>query len=185
MSSGWDGILDDGEHILWQGRPDGRVVMKIGNILGFVFGLFFAGFALVWMVLAASAGGLFWMFGLLHFAVGIGMAFGSLFWDAVKRRATWYTLTDRRAFVATDLPLTGKTLESYPIDEDTRLSLTGAHPSSIHFATKVRRGKNRSYEVPIGFERLEDAERVYRLLRSIQTGAVGESLTSHTEGPHR
>ena len=28
MADGWDGLLDEGEEILWQGRPDGRFVFK-------------------------------------------------------------------------------------------------------------------------------------------------------------
>jgi len=86
IPTGWGDILDPGETILWQGRPDGAMVLKLSNIVMLVFGLFFAGFALFWMVLAASAGGVFWMFGLIHFSVGIGIAFGALFWSAYRRR---------------------------------------------------------------------------------------------------
>ena len=84
MTTGWDGILDDDEAIVWQGRPDGKVVFRPGNIIGFLFGLAFAIFALFWMILAASAGGFFWAFGLIHFSVGIGISFGALFWSALS-----------------------------------------------------------------------------------------------------
>lgn len=179
MTDGWEGILDPGERIVWQGRPDGAIVFKPANVALFLFGLAFAGFALFWMIMAASAGGAFWMFGLLHFAVGLGMAFGAIGWDAYKRRHSWYTLTDRRAFIATNLPLSGKRLASYPIDAGTRLSLTGTHPASLHFATRRKRGKNGSYDVPVGFERLEDAQRVYRLMRGVQTGATRPGDSDH------
>jgi hypothetical protein len=170
---GWEGILDDGEKILWQGRPDGGFYFKPGNIATFVFGLFFAGFALFWMVMAASAGGGFWMFGLIHFAVGIGLSFGAIFWGTLRRNRTWYTLSDRRAFIATDLPFKGKELRSYPIERDTVLDYRQGRFSTIFFTDEVRRGnKGRRYTVPIGFERISEGEKVYRLMRDVQKGAA-------------
>ena len=61
--AGWEGILDTGETILWQGRPDGKIVLRPANTATFVFGLAFAGFALFWMIMASTAGGFFWAFG--------------------------------------------------------------------------------------------------------------------------
>ena len=167
---GWDGILDTGETILWQGRPDGRLQLRPQSWPAFLFGCFFAGFALIWMILASAAGGGMWMFGLIHFTVGLAVALGPNAWSAWRRRHSWYTLTDRRAFVATDLPLAGRGLASYPIGPTTRIVLTGGSPPSIHFATRTRRGKSGSYEVPLGFESLYDAPEVYALMRRIQRG---------------
>ncbi|MEO0751836.1 MAG: aspartate carbamoyltransferase catalytic subunit [Pseudomonadota bacterium] len=166
--TGWDGILDTSETILWQGRPDGKVIFRLSNFVGFVFGLFFAGFALFWMVLASSAGGAFWMFGLIHFFAGLGVAFGAMFWSAWRRRHTWYTLTDRRAFIATDLPFRGRSLKSYPITRETVLEYDGADPATIHFNHEMRRGKNGQYRVDVGFERITDGAEVYRQMRDIQ-----------------
>lgn len=168
-NSGWEGILDKGEKILWQGRPDGKIHMKIGNYASFGFGLIFAGFAVFWMVMASSAGGGFWMFGLIHFFVGIGLSFGSIFWSAYKRRNSWYTLTDKRAFIASDLPLKGRSLNSYPIKADTVLEYQQGAFSTIHFSEETRRGnKGRRYTVKIGFERIGDGDKVYRLMRDVQ-----------------
>lgn len=168
---GWDGILDADETILWQGRPDGAVTLRPGNIVLVIFGLFFAGFALLWMIMAYQAGGGFWMFGLIHFSVGAGIVGGALFWGAFRRRRTWYTLTDHRAFIASDLPLLGRRLKSWPIDADTALELDDTPPGSVNFAEERRRGKNGFYLETIGFERIADAKQVYRLMRDIQTGA--------------
>ena len=168
---GWEGILDTDEEIVWQGRPDGKVVLRIGNILTFIFGLFFAGFALVWMLLAATAGGLFWAFGLIHFSVGIGLAFGALFYSAWLRRRTWYTLTNRRAFIAPDRPILGKRLKSYPITDDTVLEFDDARPGTIYFAEEIRRTNNGTSRKSIGFERIADARDVYKLIREQQRAA--------------
>ena len=173
MQGSWEGILDKGETVLWQGRPDGQLVLRVGNIAGSIFGLFFAGFALFWMIMASQAGGFFWMFGLLHFFVGLGVAFGSIFWSAWRRRHTWYTLTDRRAFIATDIPFKGRSLKSYPITASTVLNYDGGDPASIMFNHEMRRSKNGSYRVDVGFERIENGAEVYRIMREIQERQAG------------
>jgi len=169
---GWQDILDAGERILWQGRPDGAVTLRGRNIMGLIFGLFFAGFALFWMVMAAQAGGGFWMFGLIHFSVGLGVIFSAVFWGAFKRRRSWYTLTDRRAIIASDLPLIGKRLKSWPITPESVLELQQGPPDTVNFAEKTKRSKNGSYQVSIGFERVENGREVFRLMRDIQANAI-------------
>lgn len=176
VPEGWRGILDPGERILWQGRPDPGFYLTVRQVVPAVFGVFFAGFALVWMVMAAAAGGVFWMFGLIHFTVGVGLTGYSLFWDSFKRRHTWYTLTDRRAFIATDLPLKGKRLDSYAVTPDTRLSLQAGDPGSVIFAREERRGnRGRRYSVDVGFMRIGEAETVYSLMRGNQRGRESEA----------
>ena len=123
--AGWEGILDKNEKILWQGRPDAKLRLRASKLVGVVFGLVFAGFALFWMIAASFAGGFFWMFGLLHFFVGLGVAAGALYGSSWRRKHSWYTLTDRRAFIATDMPFRGRSLKSYPITRDTILDFDG------------------------------------------------------------
>ena len=53
--AGWEGILDPGERILWQGRPVPGIVWRPQQMVTFLFGLAFAGFALFWMLMAATA----------------------------------------------------------------------------------------------------------------------------------
>ena len=169
-NQGWENILDADENVLWQGRPDRKIVWKLAHAFTFVFGLAFAGFALVWMALASQAEGGYWMFGMIHFSVGLGIAILPPFWGAWRRRHTWYTLTDRRAFIATDLPFRGRRLKSYPIDDDTAIEYDPGTPASIHFAHEYRRTKNGSRRVDIGFERIDDGDAVYRLIRDAQRG---------------
>lgn len=166
--TGWEGILDEGESILWQGRPDGRVSFRLSKLFQAVFGVFFAGFAVFWMAMAAQAGGIFWMFGLLHFFVGAGMVFAAIFADAWRRRHTWYTLSDKRAFVATDVPFKGRKLVDYDINETMRISFLEGPPDSIYFTT--RKGVNKTRR-PTGFDRIEGGKEVYRMMRDIQRTA--------------
>lgn len=171
MPEGWRGILDDGERIVWQGRPDQSFQIDIRKAPLALFGTVFAGFALFWMAMAAQAGGFFWMFGLIHFSVGIGLIYSATFWTVLKRRRTWYTLTNRRAFIASNLPFAGKRLDSYALTPETRLSLKSGNPGSVVFAREERRGsKGRRYTVDIGFERIAEADQVYALMRDAQRG---------------
>lgn len=171
VPQGWQGILDDDEEIRWQGRPDDAVVWKLRYLFTGIFGLFFAGFALFWMSMAASAGGYFWMFGLIHFSVGLGIAFVPPFGNAWRRRHSWYTLTNRRALIATDLPLLGRKLKSYPIRRDTMLEFDSGDPATIIFSSETRRTNNGSRTVKIGFDRIPDGRTVYALIRDIQKAA--------------
>lgn len=166
--AGWEGILDTGERILWQGRPDGGVTIGPGEIGLAAFGLVFSGFALFWMRMASNAGGIFWMFGLLHFSVGIGLTLHSLFGAAWRRRHTWYTLTDRRAFIATDQPFRGRRLKSYPIGPDTVLDFESGEFDTLRFAYEESGQGGRR---PVAFERITDGARVYRLMRQVTQDA--------------
>ncbi|MEX0283247.1 MAG: aspartate carbamoyltransferase catalytic subunit [Paracoccaceae bacterium] len=165
---GWDNILDPDETILWQGRPDGKLVFRPKNIMTFLFGLAFAGFALVWMILASQAGGFFWSFGLIHFTAGLSVAFGGLFWGAYLRRNSWYTLTDSRAFIATDVMFRGRRLKSYPVTPQMVLEFEPGTPPSVWFDEELRRSRNGSTSHKVGFERIAEGEEVYRMFRDVQ-----------------
>jgi hypothetical protein len=166
---GWEGILDPGERILWQGRPAPRPAAlpargRRNRIMPFAV----IAFSIFWMVQAMQAGGVLWLFGLVFLYIGI---------RELRRRPevrrdvlpeTFYTLTDRRAFIATDLG--GKRdLRSYPIDRDTVVELVDGRPGSVYFATApVAGGLLGGIRSRIGFELVEDARSVYALIREIQ-----------------
>lgn len=167
---GWEGILHEGESILWQGRPDGKFHLTGTRLIEGGLGVFFALFAAFWMLLASNAPGPMWMFGFIHFSIGIGLAFHGLYWPTFRRQRTWYTLTTERAFIATDIPIRGKSLKSYPITRDTALTLEDGYPGSIWFAHEYRRSRNGSRRVNIGFERIDAARDVLKLMTGIQRG---------------
>jgi len=96
---------------------------------------------------------------------------GHVCWDAFKRRRTWYTLTDRRALIASDLPLQGRRLKSYAITAETTVELRPGTTPSIYFAKAQRRSRNGTGSEHIGFERIAEGDRVYRLIRDVQQGA--------------
>jgi hypothetical protein len=190
QGTGWDGILEPGETILWQGQPVSGLVWRdmIGGRLP--IGIIFTAFSTFWIGLAiwmaASIDGpillrlLFPMAGLPFLGIGLYMLVGHLYWDALVRAGTWYTLTDRRAFIATDI-LGRRKLDSYPIDEMTGLSLIDGIPGDVIFATVTHsrprrvaapnRSRNRlatSTRNQQGFRHIAEARRVWRMIRDRQ-----------------
>lgn len=167
---GWEGLLDPGEVILWQGQPSARLRFGFAEIGAVIFGLFFAGFALFWMIMAAMAGGFFWMFGLIHFSVGIGIIIGGPLGGAWVRRHSYYTLTNQRAFVAKDFPYVGRRLASYPIGPATEVLFEEASDgaASLYFATAERRNRRSNGRRKIGFEMISEGRKVLGLMRGLQ-----------------
>lgn len=185
-STGWEGILADGETILWQGRPAPGIVWRdLINPLTF-FGLFFFLFAVFWVgaafAMTRNTGGgfgiLFPLFGLPFIAVGFYLLIGRIFWDAYSRSRTWYTLTDRGAYTATEI-FGKRALKRVGFDEMSRLDLEDSQPGSVWFSETVsthahrRRGsavhnQYRSHSqttvTPVGFARIDDPRAVYRLI---------------------
>jgi hypothetical protein len=168
QSAGWEGILDPNETILWQGRPDGSFELAPSMIFTGLFGLAFASFALFWMIGASMAGGIFWMFGLIHFSVGIGLVLGTIFGPSFVRRRSWYTLTDRRAFIARTLPMKGRSIKSYPITPNTMIEFKDGTLPSTFFASEIKRSGKGTKVVETGFERIEDARALLQMIRTIQ-----------------
>jgi hypothetical protein len=179
VPAGWEGILAPGERILWQGRPEPGVDWAALVDFRTPFGLFFAGFALFWMWMAGRMGapGPFPLFGLPFLLVGLHLAFGRLIWDAITRRSTHYTLTDRTAFVAT-APFGKRKLERWALRPGMALVLDDAAPGSVWFdqvatpyVTHLGPGRSRRYYGPrstsrrIGFDRIAEARQVYGLMR--------------------
>lgn len=184
--TGWEGILDEGETILWQGRPDTQIVWS--SLLSFqsFFGLFFGGFAAFWISMALlgvrEAGGifiLFPLFGVPFLLAGLYSFIGHIFWNAYVRGRSWYTLTDRAAYIATEI-FGKRRLKTYPYADMQPPELQDNTPGSVIFAEDItvhsnrRRGRTRrlTQRVPVGFMRIDDARAVYRILSDRRKAAL-------------
>ncbi len=66
------------------------------------------------------------------------------------------------------MPMVGRKLKSYPITKSTMLELDSGALDSVIFASEYRHRKNGTYEIKIGFERIEDGRKIYGLIRDIQ-----------------
>jgi len=176
-SEDWKGILGNGESILWQGRPDPNKPITLATLGQIAFGLLFAGFALFWMAIASRAGGFFWMFGLIHFAVGLGMAGRAAIWPRIKLSNTWYTLTNRHAFIATSIPLQGQKLRSWAINADSVLTFDEGPPPSVGFGFETVKRRNKKQLSAIGFERIADGRAVYGIMRDLRHRDLARTLS--------
>lgn len=186
-TSGWDGILEPGESVLWQGQPQADIIWR--NMLSdrLPIGIMFTLFSMAWVGIAASivaglegaflAALLFPLAGLPFLAIGLYMLAGHLYWDARVRRGTWYTLTDRRAFIATDI-LGRRKLQSYPLADMDALELIDGSPGDVIFGpvTHSRRrpvpgphkGRNRlvtGSRSHVGFRRIAEPRKVWQMIR--------------------
>ncbi len=170
LPAAWRGILQPGEKILWQGHPSSRLHFRASQISTMLFGVVFAGFALFWMIAASQAGGIFWMFGLLHFSIGLMIMAEPVLLASYQRAHSFYTLTNRRAFIGSDFPIVGRKLSSYPITATTKLDLALDKESSIYFARREKRRHFHFGDNRIGFEYIDDVARVFSLMSSIQRG---------------
>lgn len=185
MSDGWDEILEKDEDILWQPPPRAGVDFTHFVSLGFLFGLFFAGFAVFWMNMASTItgsfrddpfGGIFAFFGIPFLLIGLFMAFGKPFWGAFRRSKTNYTLTTKNAYIASNV-LGKRSLHNHPIADMTKLNLVDGTPGTLWFAKKFIQSTSRqsgrrrthTYATPISFERIDDVRTVYGPMRDIQT----------------
>jgi hypothetical protein len=168
----WAGILAPDEHILWQGRPSPKLRLEFRSPIEPLFFTFFTGFSVFWMVMASKAGGFFWVFGLLFFAVGSYNLLFQHFWKAYLRTKMHYSLSNQRAFIATRF-LGKQSLKTYPITPHVSIELQDGPFGAVMFASETKRGKRSSYEVPIGFEMIPNAREVYRKIVQIQMAKTG------------
>lgn len=174
---GWEDILDEDEEILWQGRPDAGLRFTDRPFLS-VFGLFFGGFALFWMVMAFTLGHetgpiryIFPLFGLPFLAVGVYMIGGRFFWSAYVRAHSHYTLTSKRAYIGTDL-FGKRRLKSHEIIANMPLELDLGPPDCLWFAKTQTRTKNGTSIEKIGFEHIDEGRKVYNMMRDIKERAA-------------
>lgn len=192
--SGWDGILEEGEEILWQGAPDDGLDFSSFWSVQTVFAGFFTGFSLFWVVMAFSMTRgmndgigqvlniVFPLFGLPFLGAGLYMLVGRFWMDARLRRSSHYTLTNRAAYIGVDAK--GKrSLERYAIGSATRLTLEDGDLGAVWFARKLnamprhapKLGRSRTRiggatqtAQTIGFERISNARAVYAIMRKVQ-----------------
>ncbi|PWR01722.1 hypothetical protein DKT77_16550 [Meridianimarinicoccus roseus] len=175
MTGGWDGILNPGERVLWQGQPDPTPDWTGWRLSDGLFGGAFAGFALFWMAMALGQlpggsflGLVFPLFGLPFLVLGLQRAGAERLWDAYVRRRTWYTLTDERAFIATAV-LGRRAFDAYPITPQTRIRRDGRN---LWFATDLVKTADGQTQRPVGFTHLADIRAVHDLMQQVQREAT-------------
>lgn len=168
----WQDFLFEGEELLWQGAPSiaprptktGVVVTIIGLILMYYFG------KLVQITLSIGIEDTgvfsFAVFGAAMVALGLWMALGHWVLDIQKRKATYYALTNQRAFIASSL---GKRkMLSFSLKPDYQPMLTKGLRHNVTFGEEDwfdRYGEKTKRS--IAFEYLQNGQQVFDLLTEI------------------
>ena len=87
------------------GRPAQGVRMHVTDALLVPFSVLWGGFAFFWEYMAISKGTpwFFAIWGIPFVLIGTHLIVGRFFWDAKRRSATYYAVTDRRIIVSSGL----------------------------------------------------------------------------------
>ncbi|KYK33615.1 MAG: hypothetical protein HXS46_02850 [Theionarchaea archaeon] len=169
-------LLSD-EEILWAGQPDPKRLFTGADIFLIPFSILWGGFTLFFFVLTWDTG-IFSLFGLAFALAGLYFIFGRFFYKILKKKNTYYAVTNRRVLVLNTL-LT-RSLRAAFID-----TIPTIH-KSVRFGKGTITFGNRNvwaswYEntgmdffawghgqdVPTFYD-IKDAEKVYRLVNELR-----------------
>lgn len=156
------------ETLLWQGRPDAAIRWSIRSPVEFAFGLTLFGGPIQPSLLLFLSGNPWWLIFLPLYLLGAWLLVGWCLWDALRRRLTRYYLSDRRAVIDTYWPGFPRRVE-HAIDPETEIRLERPHLWFDRAAHPTWDGRQ---PPDIGFEYLDDAERVADLMRRAQWALV-------------
>lgn len=174
----WEGLLADGERILWQGAP----------LRGFVWTPVLQRNRLVGLVtkpLVIVLVGFFFFKEKSAELSRLDVGLIVLFWVAVvlicyqaighfNRRRSFYTLTDQRALIGT-WHFGIRSLRDVPLFADTPLRLVQGRWGAVYFARRVE-DRESGATVEDGFEGIADPQEPYRLIAELreQRRAAGD-----------
>lgn len=173
-TNSWDNILHDDEKIHWQGSPVPGVSLRVNDYIMISFGLGFVGVATFISFISrhdwATA-----LFPLPFFMFGIGIALNPFLWKPMILRRTYYTLTNKRAFIARHVPFLERELKAWPLDRIGKIELKASDPGSVFFAENVLDAEDIRHNEPIGFERIKNAREVFSMMSQLR-----QDLIEHT-----
>jgi hypothetical protein len=167
----WDGILREGEVILWQGKPDpGFYLHPSRKRAARVSVIIFAVALLMTLGIAAEGETLIVLFLSVFVAVGGFFVYDSVFRPIRERRHSFYTLTNTRAIIGLALPGRERSLKSFELFAEREFEYIPGRLGSIVFdreytGTKINE-KKQYYAV--GFMRFEGAEEVWQKVQDLR-----------------
>ncbi|NDU99490.1 hypothetical protein [Pseudoroseicyclus tamaricis] len=182
--SGWESRIEAGERVLWQGRPDGRIlwsdIKSTEGAIGALLLLFPVIRLGIWLLAGSTQTGQVSVTEAIALLLGLWFTIGRLVFDAQRRRVTEYALTDRAAYVADRF--FGRHLHRYPLREPLLKIEEGpfglghvwfAESQYRQRATReVRRATGSSIatiNAPVGFRLIGEPALVQRLAREALT----------------
>jgi heme/copper-type cytochrome/quinol oxidase subunit 1 len=184
MAEAWEDFFQPGETLVWEGAPKPGLHAWVKLIGMALFGLPFLviGSGVCGMGLRMLFSGDGWqlgglglfltLFSMPFIGVGLFLVLGQVVASAVAHKRVRYALSNRCAYIAQTW-VTRK-IESYPILKSSALGLEiGRGADTVWFHVRSQKDSDGDLSTTrISFDNIADGEKVYRLLRSIQTGTA-------------
>ncbi|MCB1336674.1 MAG: hypothetical protein KDK10_04160 [Maritimibacter sp.] len=167
----WEGILREGETVLWQGQPDPAFHLDPSRRLAIGAGVFISVVGLAMFAVTLRDGDTSDI-SFAAFFLGLGLLFTlkQSWWPNFKRRHSFYTLTNQRAILGIALPGLVRRLKVFEIEPDGDYELRAGTPGSVIFAFEdegVKLNDVKQY-FAAGFLRISEAEKVWAMVQELQ-----------------
>ena len=173
--------LDPDERLLWSGKPRKGLAFRGSDAAFIPFSMLWGGFAIFWEVAVLKSNGplLMKLWGIPFVLVGLYMMVGRFFFDAWRRDKTTYGLTNERVIIVSTLfSRKVKSLNLYALADITLDQKSNALGSIIFgdagntWRNGPQWGGKRRQPEPPSFEMIEDARKVYEMIREAQRGSI-------------
>ncbi len=183
--------LNSGESLEWSGQPKRGFRLQPKDAFLIPFSIFWCGFAVFWELMALGiffrtgrAGVsppsiiaiIFPLFGIPFVLIGLYLLFGRFVFDAMRRKKTYYGVTDKRILIIEGLR--SQKVKSFAIESLTNITMTkkGDGTGTITFSdpqayANYPNGTNRSrygWTAHASLELIENVTDVYRLITHAQ-----------------
>lgn len=169
---GWEDIFEPDEKLLWQGRPDPNFAWQKRHILPVILAIGVACLGVIWIFFTDLGSGYTVIMGVILLLLAVFLAIAPPVMAMMVRKASWYSLSNKRGFIAMHRPNLGRKLNAYAIEPDFDIKFDGKTPATIYFAIAPRINGNRADLMKISFDLIEDGQKVYDMMRAIQKGEV-------------
>lgn len=186
--------LGRGERLLWSGGPKQGLFFRPSDIVMVPFSLLWAGFAFFWEYAVSQIRGtpiIVLLWGVPFMLIGLYMVAGRFLVEAQLRRRACYGLTDQRVLILGGL--FNRQVKSLPLASlgEITISERADRRGTIMFGpstlgTAMVRGASwpgMGRSGPPVFDLIDDARRVYRLIRETQQSVL--SATAARAEPDR
>lgn len=184
----FQGELPSGERLLWSGQPKQGFTFRSDDWYMIPVSLLWMGFVIAWEVRSVSrASTCFALWGLPFILIGLYLMFGRFLYDNVRRRRTYYALTNERIIIVSGISTRNvKSLDLRGLTEVNLTQTTGGRDTitfgplipTVWFGSGYSRSTAQQATSP-QFEMINNAREVYEQIRRAQQEA-------HTHrGPER
>jgi hypothetical protein len=170
--------LSSQERLLWSGQPRRGLALRATDAATIPFSLIWAGFAVFWETIVIKSNGplIMKLWGIPFVLIGLHMVAGRFFVEAWQRGRTTYGLTNERVIIITNFfgtkikSLNLRTLTDVTLDQksDEVGTITFGPTEKTSGWNTGTWGGRRSQPAPPSLELIQNARRVYEMIREAQ-----------------